>query len=143
MNKFFLVLLSGCFCCYNLFAKEFPTVVYGEANTADGGKNVFVVEQPKDAPNPLGDPLPNPDMPVEVFGDVYPQNNDSNQTSTQPDNMEQSQQQSLKNLGDDFENTLLEANGRVYDIQSYPKADFKAMENPADPKTIYSPNVNN
>ena len=45
-------------------------------------------------------------------------------------------------LGNDFENTLLEANDRVYDVQSYPEADFKAMGNSANPQTIYSPNVN-
>lgn len=147
MCKFFLMLSIGCFYIYNAFAGDVPTIVYGEADRADGGKNVFVVEQPQDAPNPLGNPLPNQDKPVEVFGNVYSPNTNKvvNYNSDQNYNTEvdQNKAQTLKNLGDDFENTLLEANGRVYDIQSYPKADFKAMENPATPATIYSPNVNN
>lgn len=138
MYKFFLILLSGVFYLSYSMAQDTPTVIYGAAKTSDGGENIFEVTQPENAPNPLGNPIPTPDKPVEVFGDVYPQN--TNQT----ENKNQYQgNQSQQNLGDDFENTLLEANGRVYDVQSYPKADFKAMENPSDPKTIYSPNVNN
>ena len=138
MNKLFWILLLGVLVNFNAMAEDAPTVVFGAAETKDGGENVYMVEQPKDAPNPLGNPLPNPDKPVEVFGDVYPQNTNP----TEANNQSQSNQ-SQQNLGNDFENTLLEANGRVYDIQSYPKADFKAMENPANPETIYSPNVNN
>lgn len=138
MSKLLWTLLLGVFVNFNAMAEDVPTVVFGAAETKDGGENMYIVEQPKDAPNPLGNPLPNPDKPVEVFGDVYPQNTNP----TEANNQSQSNQ-SQQNLGNDFENTLLEANGRVYDIQSYPKADFKAMENPSDPKTIYSPNVNN
>lgn len=147
MYKFLLFLLGGFFYFYGAFAEEIPTIVYGEAKRSDGGENVFVVEQPKDAPNPLGHPLPNPDNPVEVFGDEYHPIN-ANTTTNNTFNGEtntgsaQNQTQTIQNLGKDFENTLLEANGRVYDVQSYPKADFKAMEDPADPATIYSPNVN-
>ena len=36
----------------------------------------------------------------------------------------------------------MEANGRIYDIQSYPEQDINVMNNPSDPQTIYSPNVN-
>lgn len=138
MYKFFLILLSGVFYLSYSMAQDTPTVIYGAAKTSDGGENIFEVTQPENAPNPLGNPIPTPDKPVEVFGDVYPQNTNQTENKNQyQDN------QSQQNLGDDFENTLLEANGRVYDVQSYPKADFKAMENPSDPKTIYSPNVNN
>ena len=114
------------------------TIVYGSAATKDGKQNVFIIEQPKNAPNPLGDPIPNPNKPVEVFGDLY----NSSTASTQPNAVTTNTSQS-QNLGNDFENTLLEANDRVYDIQSYPKADFKAMGDSANPQTIYSPNVNN
>ena len=138
MYKFFLILLSGVFYLSYSMAQDTPTVIYGAAKTSDGGENIFEVTQPENAPNPLGNPIPIPDKPVEVFGDVYPQNTNQTENKNQyQDN------QSQQNLGDDFENTLLEANGRVYDVQSYPKDDFKAMENPSDPKTIYSPNVNN
>lgn len=134
--KPFTILMIVLLSC-KAFAEDDDTIVYGSAATKDNGQNVFIVEQPKDAPNPLGDPIPNQDKPVEVFGDVYPPNTNlthTNNTATTSN---------TQNLGNDFENTLLEANDRVYDIQSYPKADFKAMENPAQPETIYSPNVNN
>lgn len=138
MGRLFVVLFVAVLLSFDVVADDSPTIVYGAAETDSGGQNVFVVEQPKNAPNPLGNPIPTPNKPVEVFGDVYPQ--DTNQT----EKTKQSQDnQSQQNLGNDFENTLLEANGRVYDVQSYPKADFKAMENPANPETIYSPNVNN
>ena len=45
-------------------------------------------------------------------------------------------------LGKDFQNTLMEANGMVYDVQAYPVEDFDAIGDPSNPQTIYSPNVN-
>ena len=137
--KFVLVLLSCCVFSFNLWAQDNPTVFYGAAKTPDGKEKVFVVEQPKNAPNPLGNPIVGPDKPVEVFGNLDGLRDNQSQSNTS-DTQEASENQN--NLGEAFENTLLEANGRVYDVQSYPKADFKAMENPADPQTIYSPNVN-
>ena len=50
--------------------------------------------------------------------------------------------QGQKELGKDFQNTLLEADGMVYDVQAYPEEDLKAIGNPSDPATLYSPNVN-
>ena len=44
-----------------------PTVVFGAAATPDGGQNTFVVEQPKDAPNPLGNPIAVDNTPPQVF----------------------------------------------------------------------------
>ena len=139
MKKFFFIILEGCLFCSYSVAVDSPTGVYGSAETSSGNQKVFIVEQPENSPNPLGNPIVGPSKSVEVFGDSYNQNANQLQTVKNPE-------QNLENqndLGDDFENTLLEANDRVYDIQSYPKADFKAMENPADPQTIYSPNVNN
>ncbi len=34
-----------------------PTIFYGEAATEQGGENIAVVEQPENAPNPLGNPI--------------------------------------------------------------------------------------
>lgn len=138
MIRLFLLILGLCVFSSYCFAEDNSTVVYGAAETPDGGQNVFVVTQPENAPNPLGDPIVGPNKPVEVFGDVYNSSNNKNMSDVNSENVE-----NQKNLGNDFENTLLEANDRVYDIQSYPKADFKVMENPANPQTIYSPNVNN
>ena len=138
MIKFVLVFFSCCvFSVYSL-AKDNSTVVYGAAKTSDGKEKVFVVEQPKNASNPLGNPIVGPDNPVEVFGNLDGLRDNQNQSDSFVDKNSDYQ----NNLGEDFENTLLEGNGRVYDIQSYPKADFKTMENPTDPQTIYSPNVN-
>lgn len=135
MNIRNFVLLLVTLFSIDALADDEDTIVYGAAANKEGKQNVFIVEQPKNAPNPLGDPIPTPDGPVEIFGDVY--NKNANQINS--NNFNSSRQQ---NLGDDFQNTLLEANDRVYDIQSYPKADFKVMGNPANPQTIYSPNVN-
>ena len=128
------------------------TIIYTSAATPEGGQNVFVAEQPENAGNPFGDPLPLPNKPVEVWGDGVVSENlsskmnnssiNSNNNATINNNEGQSNL-SPQTLGNDFENTLLEANGRVYDIQSYPKDDFKVMGNPSNPATIYSPNVNN
>ena len=101
MDKLFVVAFFSVFFSFDAIAEEKPTIVFGSAETKDGGQNVFVVEQPKNAPNPLGDPIPTPDKPVEIFGDVYPQN--TNQTGKT--NLPQGNQ-SQQNLGNDFENTL-------------------------------------
>jgi hypothetical protein len=131
-------MFCGCVFSFCSWAQDDPTIVYGAANMGEGKENVFVVEQPQNVPNPLGNPIVGPDKPAEVLGDVDNNFNQQNKFENN-DNLGQINQ---NNLGNDFENTLLEANGRVYDVQSYPKADIKVMENPSDPQTIYSPNVN-
>lgn len=131
---------------------ETPTIIEVSAATPDGGQNVMVVEQPKDAPNPLGSPLPDvvsqpseiqenkiSKNPVQSFGSGETENLNENTTSNEQIN--NPQQEAIK-LGKDFQNTLVEANGRIYDVQSYPEEDIKVMSNPAQPQTIYSPNVN-
>lgn len=139
MCRFCLILFIWCLLfSFSSFAGDDPTIVYGSAATPDGKQKVFVVEQPKDAPNPLGNPIVGPDKPVEVFGNLDGLRDNQNQLNSHIS--EESENQN--NLGSDFENTLLEANDRVYDVQSYPEADFKAMSNPSNPQTIYSPNVN-
>lgn len=129
-----------------------PTEVYGAANTPDGGKDVFVIEQPNNEENPLGNPLPNvSDNAKQLSGQNDTQKedvvNDKEHISSNNINVSSEQTANLPQedaeLGKQFRNTLLEANGRVYDIQSYPEQDFMLMNNPAEPQTIYSPNVNN
>lgn len=115
--------------------QQSSTIVEASAMQPDGTKNTFIIEQPKGSPNPLGDPLVFPDKTPEI--------------SQQTENTSQSQNSSPKTeisksseLGKDFQNTLLEANGMVYDVQAYPKEDIPVIENSANPQTIYSPNVN-
>lgn len=124
------------------------TVVYGAAKTSDGGENVFVVEQPDGNINPLGNPLPNSNNPPKDF-DVDTENNTIDKNKQWQDTpsvplplQNENDIEKSVNLGKDFQNTLTEANGRVYDIQSYPEQDFKVMGNPSEPLSIYSPNVN-
>ena len=132
-----------------------PTVVFGAAATPDGGQNTFVVEQPKDAPNPLGDPIAVDNTPPQVF-DIQ-EGTEKTTTSADPAGANQPSETGqvanpalnqgdlpaeAQELGKDFQNTLMEADGRIYDIQSYPEQDIGVMGNSADPQTIYSPNVN-
>lgn len=130
---------------------ESPTIIEAAAATADGGENVMIVEQPENAPNPLGNPLPD----VVSENEANSVNNTENMVQTSENNSTNQiqntnnklnpnnpQEEAIK-LGNDFQNTLVEANGRIYDVQSFPKEDVKVMSNPAQPQTIYSPNVNN
>ena len=154
MKKLVLLLAPIIIVMFNhVLAQDIgPTEVYGAANTSDGGKNVFVIEQPNNEENPLGNPLPNVsddtkrlsgqnDIQKEDMVNYKEQSpaNNINISSEQDANLPQEDAE----LGKQFRNTLLEANGRVYDIQSYPKEDFMLMSNPSEPQTIYSPNVNN
>jgi len=109
---------------------------------------VFVVEQPDGNINPLGNPLPNSSNPPKDF-DVDTENNTIDKNKQWQDTpsvplplQNENDIEKSVNLGKDFQNTLTEANGRVYDIQSYPEQDFKVMGNPSEPLSIYSPNVN-
>ena len=153
MNKIIFCVLGGyLFICGNVYADNenlTDTVVYGAAKTSDGGENVFVVEQPNGNINPLGDPLPNSGNPPKDF-DVDTENNTIDKNKQWQDTpsvplplQNENNIEKAVDLGKDFQNTLMEANGRVYDIQSYPEQDFKVMGNPSEPQTIYSPNVNN
>ena len=121
---------------------ELPTVVVGEAQNASGSENVFVVAQPSNSANPLGNPIDNVEATNNENVSV---NTDETNVPTQPENnidKQVVQPQNAEQAGKDFENTLLEANGRIYDIQSYPEGDLPIMGNSANPDTIYSPNVN-
>lgn len=138
-------------------ASEAPTVVYGAARKADGSEEEVLVEQPADAANPLGDPIipvapttvtTTPvinSMPSEVKNPqpgVSGNGAGSEQPDTQPQVIGQPVVPEGQQLGDQFQNTLMEANGMVYDVQAFPEEDLKAIGNPSNPETIYSPNVN-
>ena len=127
------------------------TIVYGSAKEADGGSDSFIVEQPKGASNPLGDPIITPVQSENEEAQMQSlQTSDqsggkdstvsgvSNQLQQINPNTPQGQEQ----LGNDFQNTLMEANGMVYDVQAYPEEDLEAIGNPSNPATLYSPNVN-
>ena len=127
-----------------------PTVVYGAAKEAGGGSDSVVIEQPAGAPNPLGNPISvpgqNENTPATAEGAnaTAPAENSDNipMNTTSAPQVNPNTVQGQKALGKDFQNTLLEANGMVYDVQAYPEEDLKAIGNPSDPATLYSPNVN-
>ncbi len=132
-------------------ASAASTVVYGAAKEAGGGNNSVVVEQPAGAPNPLGNPISVPEQnentpaAAECSNTVAaPAENVGNMPldTTSASQINPNTAQGQKELGKDFQNTLLEADGMVYDVQAYPEEDLKAIGNPSDPATLYSPNVN-
>lgn len=120
-----------------------PTVVFGAAATAAGGEDAVVVEQPAGAANPLGNPIPEQVVaqPAVTESNADAEAAPVNETENSEENKAVSPAAAEK-LGKDFQNTLMEANGMVYDVQAYPEADLPVIGDPANPETIYSPNVN-
>jgi len=152
MKKFISILSISLLIFANDVSGDEPTTIYSAAARPDGGENVFVVSQPDNFDNPLGNPIVGPEVPPKVYG-ALPQtsesedesNNETMELSSQPQpvgTINNTPVQEGIALGKDFQNTLVEGNGRVYDIQSYPIQDIGVMSNPAEPQTIYSPNVN-
>lgn len=142
-KSIFLTVFSVCALGWRLvLAEDVPTIVFGEAAAPQGGDTAVLVEQPENAPNPLGDPLPMPDNTLEETPNAVPEATAAEvKTDAQPVSVS-NPVKAAQELGNDFQNTLTEANGRIYDIQSYPEADVGVMSNPSQPETIYSPNVN-
>ncbi len=121
-----------------------PTIVYGKSERSEGTTDEFMIEQPDGAANPLGNPLP------EVVDTTSVGTSDAVTKPQLPADEEAERQSGIpssdaaatQKLGTQFQNTLMEADGMVYDIQAYPTEDLKRIGNPSNPETIYSPNVN-
>lgn len=126
-----------------------PTVIYGEAENANGTFNEISVRQAADAPNPFGNPIADiapygqsqqtaataKKVPVTVQkGGVTVGNNEISQVSEQnPEISENSPEQ----MQSEIQNTLYEANDRIYDVQSYPDDDINQIENTNSDVTNY------
>lgn len=125
-----------------------PTVIYGEAENANGTFNEMTVEQAADAQNPFGNPIVNelpygkrvpegekgrPQPPAPELG-KSPVNVVS-QTSGQ--NPEISPQNSPEQMQNEIQNTLYESDDRIYDLQSYPDNDINQIENQGNAVTNY------
>lgn len=125
-----------------------PTVVYGEAENANGTFNEMTVEQAADAQNPFGNPIVN-ELP---YGKRVPEGekgkplppapelgkspvNVVSQTSGQ--NPEISPQNSPEQMQNEIQNTLYESDDRIYDLQSYPDNDINQIENRGNAVTNY------
>lgn len=127
---------------------QVPTEVMAVAKTSDGKDDVFVIKQPAGAANPLGDPIVSTDK-INNTGASESIENVVAQTKPKENSEVNNEEEkgvvppsAAQILGNDFQDTLEEANGRIYDIQSYPAADIPVIEDSANPETIYSPNVN-
>ena len=150
MKKFISGLFTSLFVLVNDVSGGEPTTIYSAAARPDGGENVFVVSQPNNLENPLGNPIVGPETPPKIYNlpqqksEQVPEDTaDSSQAQSQPvGTINNTPVQEGIALGKDFQNTLVEGSGRIYDIQSYPIQDVDVMSNPAEPQTIYSPNVN-
>lgn len=130
-----------------------PTLVYGAAKKENGTMDKVLVEQPAGAPNPLGNPIVS-DVPPEDFGNSPEQQAPLSSNETAPSALSSGPNtsgtvpfapgspQEASDLGKEFQNTLVEGNGMIYDIQAYPTQDIDVIGNSANPETIYSPNVN-
>lgn len=122
-----------------------PTIVIGKSKRPDGTTDEVIVEQPDNNINPLGNPLPevieepgrSATLPAGIKP-VFP----AAAGPRLPQQAQPGSNVSAEDLGKQFQNTLMEANGMVYDVQAYPVEDLKAIGNPSNPETIYSPNVN-
>ncbi len=124
-----------------------PTVIYGEAENADGSFNEMTVEQAADAPNPFGNPIVNDvpygKQPVQAAGkkaSPAPELGKSpvnvvSETSEQ--NPEISPQNSPEQMQNEIQNTLYESDDRIYDLQSYPDSDINQIENQGNAVTNY------
>lgn len=124
---------------YGVQAQE-PTIAEAVANTPNGGKNVAIIEQPN-SENPLGNPIVGPYIAPRAYNAADALHDNINTVAGQT-NTKESLQQRAQTLGNQFKNTLMEANGEIYDVQSYPVQDVGVIGNNANPQTIYSPNVN-
>lgn len=116
-----------------LATENSETMVFGEAKNADGTLNEVLVEQPQNAANPLGAPIPdysdnamqnnkavvmqppinNQHMPTGVLQDSEQNPADSQMTPAQMNN--------------EIQNKLYQEGNRIYDVQSYPADDLKTI----------------
>lgn len=142
-----LIFLFSCLFIfsYNVsIAQESETTVFGEAQTPDGKKNIFILNQPNNSSNPLGNPIPSPQENTISSSNTINKTNYPKQSVSYQNNQGNRvvPPSEAQILGSKFQNTLLEADGMVYDIQAYPTKDLNVIGDPANPETIYSPNVN-
>lgn len=127
-----------------------PTVVYGASQTAPDKPDAYMVVQPENSPNPLGNPIignssPNQGnvqslpasqtIPVtsQNLPDIPKQNNIIHQNAQQnPAPFSQSPQLQQEQI----ENTLYQGGDRIYDVQSFPLEDIKTITEPNVQPTI-------
>nr|QIM10258.1 hypothetical protein PlAlph_0120 [uncultured Alphaproteobacteria bacterium] len=113
------------------------TIIYGQAANANGTVNKVTIEQPADAGNPLGDPVPDYTPPTKQplrrgqKSEVAPANaaatsEDNAISQISPQNPSDSQM-TPQQMNNEIQNKLYEEGNRVYDVQSYPIDDIGYM----------------
>ena len=125
-----------------------PTVIYGEAENANGTFNEMTAEQAADAQNPFGNPIVN-ELP---YGKRVPEGEKGRPQPPAPElgkspvnvvsqisgqNPEISPQNSPEQMQNEIQNTLYESDDRIYDLQSYPDNDINQIENRGNAVTNY------
>ena len=122
-----------------------PTVIMGEAMTPSGKKREVVVEQPENAPNPLGNPIVEentgaPAQVSEVPVTVQPEENDSPNIiqQTSPSGVLQPNEVALPQPCTQIENELYQSGNDIVDVQAYPIQDVKKATTPNIEPTIVS-----
>ena len=122
-----------------------PTVIMGEAVTPSGKKKEVIVEQPENAPNPLGNPIVDdissganyaPEAPVAVQAeDIKPQNVIE---QSAPSGVLQPNEVALPQPSTQIENELYQSGNDIVDVQAYPIEDVKKATTPNIEPTIVS-----
>ena len=124
-----------------------PTIVYGASETAPNEPDSYLLEQPSNAPNPLGNPIPefvpqNQETATNIAGpENAPQTSASKPQIDGEINQAEPQNpapfsQSPEEEQNQIENTLYEGGNRIYDVQSYPLKDIKTITEPNIDPTI-------
>lgn len=134
----FITLLS-----FSIQAQE-PTIVYGESTLPDGKKDSLLIMQPKNSPNPLGDPIIyNPPNNSQQQANDIENSVQKNQPLKMTNQINQSAEQNPppfsktpQELNNEIENTLYQGGDRIYDIQSYPIKDINKITEPNIDPTI-------
>ncbi len=122
-----------------------PTVVFGEAENANGTFNQMMVEQGDGVNNPFGNPVVDemPEAPQSLMQKTLPLTakpkkmpaNIVSEVSTQ--NPQIGTRYSPEKMQNEIQNTLYESNNRIYDLQSYPDSDINQIENQGNAVTNY------
>jgi len=120
-----------------------PTVIIGEAVSSSGKKHEVIVEQPDNAPNPLGNPIVDEENNNENSSiSVTPQidtpkavnviNQSSQSEELQPDEV------ALPQPSTKIENELYQSGKDIVDVQAYPINDIREVTTPNIEPTVVS-----
>lgn len=122
-----------------------PTVIYAIGKKSPTETDEFVVEQPADSPNPLGNPIVAPE-------NTFPEPNQGTPRSLLPENLPsdnpapideksalgtlQPGQVPLPQPSNQIENEMYRSGNDIVDVQEYPIEDINQMIRPIDPATL-------